>query len=229
MPTIEISSQFQTKNERFRVPSPVVRALFGEPPVQLNFKDLSQAHIQCDHPSVPSDELCPWVLYWRNSSRRYWQATRQNMDEDVPLSKAEILEHNRPLYQRASPLLEPEGVAELLQEIQFFGNESFGEEPSDKVHTQMSHEFKEKELCVWKYCFGQRTFLNEEGLKLILIQAASQIFRCLHGSCASGAVICNACNNNTRCELNGPTQFQDHCVGSKHWGSMNRLNREIWQ
>ena len=38
MPTIEISSQFQTKNERFRVPSPVVRALFGEPPVQLNFK-----------------------------------------------------------------------------------------------------------------------------------------------------------------------------------------------
>jgi len=87
----------------------------------------------------------------------------------------------------------------------------------------MSHEFKEKELCVWKYCFGQRTSLNEEGLKLLLIEVVSQIFRCLHGSCASGAVICNACSNKTRCELNGPKQFQDHCVGSKHWGSGTQL------
>ena len=139
------------------------------------------------------------------------------------------MEHKRPLCQRSSPQLEPEGVAELLQEIQFVGNESFGEDPSDKLHMQMSHEFKEKGFYIWKYCFVQRTFLNEEGLKLLLIEVAPQIFRCLHGSRVSGIVICNACSNKTRCELNGPKQFQDHCVGGKHWGSMNPLNREMWQ
>ena len=55
MPTMKMSIQLEKPNDR-RVPSPVVRALFGEPPFKL--KPTPRTTVR-----DPNIELCPWVQY----------------------------------------------------------------------------------------------------------------------------------------------------------------------
>ena len=71
----DVSRQLRDDGERDRLPSPVVRALFGEPPVKLRRKRLSLR----EPGSVPDIELCPWVLYERKGFPRRWSAKRHNI------------------------------------------------------------------------------------------------------------------------------------------------------
>lgn len=81
--------------ERDRLPAPVVRALFGEPPVKL-FSPTSRIskNLLRGPCRVPDTELCPWVIYDRTGFPGRWSAKRQTSDAYIPLSLVEWNEHN---------------------------------------------------------------------------------------------------------------------------------------
>ena len=201
MPTMKMSTRLEKPNNYCRVPSPVVRALFGEPPFKLKH--------QTSFTTVrdPNIELCPWVQYVLKPKSSII-ATRQTKAGDVvPLSPAEIMEHKRPKF-RQKTRLPPEALQELIQ------GAVAGREASDRKG------WNEFQVSVWK-CFA--AYIEEdsvhEDFKGALANTASQMWKTMGCSSATGGVVCYICAR----ACNQLAQFHDHCVGQRHWKRVKEL------
>ena len=221
MPTMKMSIQLE-KPDDCRVPSPVVRALFGEPPFKL--KGLTPVTTVRD----PNIELCPWVQYVLLHSKQHLQiiATRQTDKEDVvPLSEAEIMEHRRPSRRQKK------GVPEALQEVikgiadwkEDFDGKGWKEFIQGIVDWSEEEFIQEIQLSIWK---SFAAYIEEdsllEDLKGALANTAKQIWEAMGCSTATEGVFCYIC----RTSCNQLSQFQDHCAGKKHWNKVKELQCE---
>ena len=214
MPRMHISSNLKSSEECRRLPSPVVRALYREPPFQL------KGQRPVDKIRDPNIELYPWMTYvlvHSTGKKQEIQATRQTADDDVPLVRAEILEHKRPACQREAQkcVQEVQDLREVIQNL-----------PSS-VDCNGHPAVAEEHLRFWKWFASFITEQSEpENFRDELLETASRMFERMTGSSSKGNVTCHLCNkpNSTKFSaLNGPQQFQNHIVGKAHWRFLKSL------
>ena len=213
----DVSRQLRDDGERDRLPSPVARALFGEPPVKLRRKRLSLR----EPGSVPDIELCPWVLYeWTGFPRR-WSAKRQASCAYIPLSLDEMREHDDDLTRGVGQ----EVVDELIRAAPSQPSSAAEHAATDNRYNRLfTPEYKQWELDTWQYCITQKDQLSQTEFKFMVDNVATRMITWVYGDRDAGTMVCNVrSKGDAPCLLNGPKQFIDHCVGSKHCKSVKDL------
>ena len=215
-----ISRILADDGERNRVPSPLVRALFGEPPIKLNSKGLTLR----ESGTVPDSAILPWVLYERHAGK--WSAKRQTPDAYIPLSLVELTEHG----SVPSRGVGQEAVSDLIMhappQISSNAEHAGAKDPYNFLFTP---EYKQMELDTWKYYARFQDIVTRNEWKDISETAAKKMIESVYGDTDASQMVCHVCSNGTdkkpHLVLNAPKQFIEHCIGDSHFKAVKLLKR----